>query len=121
MTNVAWNTLTKVGKIVSHGVTLGVIKGGKKGVKLKLIVSLHLVVRPSHALPGLLATQSRVRSCLIRVAGQSESVYELPGLLGCAHPIPQETTPIRVAFPLTTSTRGPPLSPWQPSIPPNVL
>ena len=44
MTNVAYTTLTKVGKMASHGVTLGVTKGVKKGVKLKLIASLHLVI-----------------------------------------------------------------------------
>ena len=31
--------------MASYGVTLGAIKGVKKGVKLKLIVSLHLVIR----------------------------------------------------------------------------
>ena len=45
MTNVALTTLTKVGRMASHGVTLGVTKGVKKGVKLKLIASLHLVIR----------------------------------------------------------------------------
>ena len=44
MTNVALTTLTKVGRMASHGVTLGVTKGVKKGVKLKLIASLHLVI-----------------------------------------------------------------------------
>ena len=44
MTNVALTTLTKVGRMASHGVTLGVTKGVKKGVKLKLIASLHLVL-----------------------------------------------------------------------------
>ena len=44
MTNVAYTTLTKVGRRASHGVTLEVIKGVKKGVKLKLIVSLHPVL-----------------------------------------------------------------------------
>ena len=44
MTNVAYTTLTKVGRMASHGVTLGVIKWVKNGVKLKLIVSLHLVI-----------------------------------------------------------------------------
>ena len=45
MTNVALTTLTKVGRMASHGVTLGVTKGVKKGVKLKLIASLHLVLK----------------------------------------------------------------------------
>ena len=44
MTNVAYTTLTKVGRMASHGVTLGVTKGLKKGVKLKLFASLHLVI-----------------------------------------------------------------------------
>ena len=44
MTNVAYTTLTKVERRANHGVTLEVIKGVKKGVKLKLIVSLHPVL-----------------------------------------------------------------------------
>ena len=44
MTNVSWTTLTEELRIGSHGVILGVPKGVKKGVKLKLIASLHLVI-----------------------------------------------------------------------------
>jgi hypothetical protein len=40
-----------------------------------------------------------------------------PGRLGWAQPYPQETTPIKVLDP---STIGPPLSPWQESLPPEV-
>ena len=40
MTNVAWTTLTEEVRMESHGATLGVTKG----VKLKLIASLHLVL-----------------------------------------------------------------------------
>ena len=47
MTNVAQTTLTEEVRMGNHGVTLGVTKGVKKGVKLKLIASLHLVLRMS--------------------------------------------------------------------------
>ena len=46
-----------------------------------------------------------------------------PGALGTAHPIPQLTTPIRVAAPLLLSSltiRGPPLSPLHASLPPSI-
>ena len=64
MTNVALTTLTKVGRMASHGVTLGVTKGVKKRVKLKLIASLHLVLRPlktnSHLEPYTVGAKLRV-------------------------------------------------------------
>ena len=45
-------------------------------------------------------------------------LVQTPGRLGSAHPMPQLTTPTRVSWLvlLSSTTRGPPLSPWHPSL-----
>ena len=48
MTNVALTTLTKAGRMASHGVTLGVTKGVKKGGETQI----NRVLAPCHIQVG---------------------------------------------------------------------